>query len=67
MPYVASNQGTPPKYRGGGPDEGHPSPYAQEFETSGGAPDDRTPRREWRNSGWGKGNNSSMGVTGTTG
>ena len=65
MPYAASNHGTPPKFRGG-PDDGHasPTPYAQDFD-AGGAPDERNPRREWRNSGW-RGN-SSVGVTGTTG
>ena len=66
MPYTMSNQGTPPKYRGDGPDEGHPSPFAQEFDGPGGPPDERNGRREWRNSAFSRGN-SSVSVTGTTG
>src|SRR3569833_576554 len=68
MPYANAKQNTPPKWRGAG-DDGHasPSPYAQEYDPSGGPPDgsDRTPRREWRNSnsGWSRGN-SSVGITG---
>jgi hypothetical protein len=65
IPHTGSNQNTPPPKFRGGLEEGQPSPYAQEFEAPGaGHPDDRNPRREWRNSGWGRGN-SSVGVTGT--
>ncbi len=69
MPYAGPNNNSqntpPPKWRG--PEEGgQPSPYAQEFDPSAGQPDgsDRNnPRRDWRNSGWSRGN-SSVGITG---
>ncbi len=54
----------PPKWRG--PDEGHPSPYGQEFDGPVSQPDgsDRSnPRRDWRNSGWSR-ENRTVGITG---
>jgi hypothetical protein len=58
-------QHTPAGKSKGPSDEGHPSPYAHEFEPPGMTPDgqDRG-QRQWRNSGWNR-QNSSVGVTGT--
>jgi hypothetical protein len=64
-PYAgnASNQNTPPQ-QWQGDDFAHPSPYSQR----NGTPDSQTEngRRDWRNSGWGRQQNGSLGVTGAT-
>jgi hypothetical protein len=62
-PYAgnSSNQNTPPQ-QWQGDDLGHPSPYSQRT----GTPDSQVEngRRDWRQSGWGRQQNGSLGVTG---
>jgi hypothetical protein len=55
------NPGTPPPtWRA--QEDGRSSPYSQHMDASGGGAsgDDRRPRREWRNSGWGRQNSNSV-------
>ncbi|KAK0119924.1 hypothetical protein ONS95_011349 [Cadophora gregata] len=61
-PYAgSSNQNTPPQQQWQGQDLEHPSPYPQR----NGTPDSQhDTRREYRNSGWGRPQNGSVGVTG---
>lgn len=64
MPYANNNNGpgTPPQRWGG---MAHPSPYANQFNQSDSQLDnDHTPRRDWRNSGWGR-QGSGLGVSST--
>jgi hypothetical protein len=59
----SSNQNTPPQPQWQGQDMGHPSPYSQH----NGTPDSQHDnRREYRNSGWGRPQNGSVGVTGAS-
>jgi hypothetical protein len=63
IPYGggSSNQNTPPQHWQGD-DLGHPSPYSQRT----GTPDSQSEngRGQWRNSGWARQPNGSLGVTG---
>lgn len=61
-PYVgSSNQNTPPQQQWQGQDLDHPSPYPHR----NGTPDSQQEsRREYRNSGWSRPQNGSVGVTG---
>ncbi len=65
IPYGGGlgNQNTPPQ-QWQVDDLGHPSPYSQRT----GTPDSQgdNGRRDWRNSGWGRQQNGSLGVTGAT-
>lgn len=69
-PYANPPQGTPPQtWRN--PDDGHHSPYSQQFGSTEAAnrenADVNQQPREWRNSAWANSNsrqNSSLGITG---
>jgi hypothetical protein len=65
IPYGggSNNQNTPPQ-QWQGDDPGNPSPYSQRIDTPDSQPENG--RRDWRNSGWGRQPNGSLGVTGAT-
>jgi hypothetical protein len=61
-PYAnSSNQNTPPQ-QWQGEEATHPSPYSHQTGTPESGVDQG--RRDWRNSGWGRQQSSSLGVTG---
>lgn len=63
-PYPGgSNQNTPP-HQWQNPELEAPLPYVQR--NGNGTPDSHDGRREYRNSGWGRSQNGSVGVTGAT-
>lgn len=65
-PYAggSNNQNTLPQQQWQGQDLEHPSPYSHR--NGNGTPDSQAenPRRDYRNSGWGRPQNGSVGVTG---
>jgi len=65
IPYGggSNNQNTPPQ-QWQGEDLGNPSPYSQRTSTPDSQPENG--RRDWRNSGWSRQPNGSLGVTGAT-
>ena len=64
IPYGGSNNQNTPPQQWQGDDLGNPSPYSKRT----GTPDSQAEngRRDWRNSGWGRQPNGSLGVTGAT-
>jgi hypothetical protein len=64
MPYTGSNNQNTPSQQWANTEREHPSPYLQRAST----PDSQAEngRRDWRNSGWGRQHNGSLGVTGAT-
>jgi hypothetical protein len=64
MPYSGSNNQNTPPQNWMNVEHEQPSPYSQRAST----PDNQVEngRRDWRNSGWGRQHNGSVGVTGAT-